>query len=91
MLKAEGGRPMPPVNALSDFGGGGLMCALGIVLALLERHQSQRGQVVDCGMVGGTAYLASWLMRSQTLPVWGQPTGHNLYVLLKATLVIDIL
>ena len=30
-------KPAFPLNLLSDFAGGGLMCALGIVLALLER------------------------------------------------------
>uniref|UniRef100_A0A1B6IRN8 Alpha-methylacyl-CoA racemase n=1 Tax=Homalodisca liturata TaxID=320908 RepID=A0A1B6IRN8_9HEMI len=78
LLGEEGRQPTPPGNFAADFGGGGLMCALGIVLALLERHTSGTGQVVDCGMVGGTAYLASWLMRSQTLPIWGQQRGCNI-------------
>lgn len=54
------------------------MCALGILLALLERQNSHLGQVVDCDMVSGTAYLGSWLYRSQSLPIWGNARGKNI-------------
>lgn len=69
--------PTPPINIAADFGGGGLVCALGIMLALLERQNSGKGQVVDCSMVEGSAYLGSWLYRSQNLPIWGNPRGEN--------------
>lgn len=80
MLGGESPRPTPPINLAADFGGGGLLCALGITLALLERAGSGQGQIVDCGMVAGTAYLASWILRSQMLPIWGQARGHNMSV-----------
>jgi hypothetical protein len=52
MIKAPGSSaPVPPLNLLADFAGGGLMCALGIVLALFERARSGKGQVVECDMV----------------------------------------
>lgn len=70
-------KPTPPVNLAADFGGGGLMCAFGIVAALLERTNSGKGQVIDANMVQGTAYLGSWLYRSQVLPIWGNPPGEN--------------
>lgn len=44
-------KPTPPLNLLADFAGGGLTCALGIVLALLERTKSGKGQVIDASMV----------------------------------------
>lgn len=78
MLGGEAQRPTPPINIAADFGGGGLLCALGITLALFERSNSGRGQVVDSAMVAGAAYLASWLFRSQTLPLWGQSRGQNM-------------
>lgn len=53
--------PMGPMNLLADFGGGGLMCALGILMALYERQQSGRGQVVDASITEGTAYLSTFL------------------------------
>ncbi|KAJ8919705.1 hypothetical protein NQ315_006233 [Exocentrus adspersus] len=70
--------PIAPTNLVADFGGGGLMCALGILLALLERSTSGLGQVVDSSMTHGAAYLGSWLYRSQKLPIWGQERGQNL-------------
>ena len=57
MLGRKGERPYPPINFLADFAGGGLLCALGIVMSLLERQTSGRGQVVDANMVQGSAYL----------------------------------
>ncbi|KAL1123975.1 hypothetical protein AAG570_001745 [Ranatra chinensis] len=69
--------PVPPLNLAGDFGGGGLMCALGIVMALYERTCSGRGQLIDCDMTSGSAYLASWLFRSRCLPIWESPPGHN--------------
>ncbi|KAF0295815.1 Alpha-methylacyl-CoA racemase [Amphibalanus amphitrite] len=47
--------PVPPVNLLADFAGGGLTCALGVLAALLERTRSGKGQVVDCSMTEGAA------------------------------------
>ncbi|KAI0322543.1 CoA-transferase family III [Amylostereum chailletii] len=53
-------KPAFPLNLLSDFAGGGLTCALGIVMALFERSRSGRGQVVDADMVSGTRYLSTY-------------------------------
>ncbi|KAL3283564.1 hypothetical protein HHI36_006703 [Cryptolaemus montrouzieri] len=71
-------KPTFPVNLTADFGGGGLTCALGIVLALFEREKSGLGQVVDNSMVNGSIYLGSWLYRSQNLPLWGNKRGENI-------------
>ncbi|XP_076184085.1 alpha-methylacyl-CoA racemase isoform X2 [Ptiloglossa arizonensis] len=72
-------KPVPPVNLAADFGGGGLMCAFGIILALFERSKSNIGQIVDTAMVDGSAYLGSWLFRSQNVPgLWGNPRGKNI-------------
>uniref|UniRef100_A0A8C9KS35 Alpha-methylacyl-CoA racemase n=1 Tax=Serinus canaria TaxID=9135 RepID=A0A8C9KS35_SERCA len=70
--------PYAPVNLLADFAGGGVMCALGIVIALFERAKSGKGQVIDASMVEGVAYLGSFLWKSQSLGLWSQPRGENL-------------
>ncbi|NXP90066.1 AMACR racemase, partial [Passerina amoena] len=70
--------PYPPVNLLADFAGGGVMCALGIVIALFERAKSGKGQVIDASMVEGVAYLSSFLWKSENLGLWSQPRGENL-------------
>jgi alpha-methylacyl-CoA racemase len=61
-----GGPPVPPLNMVGDFGGGGMFLAYGVVCALLEAQRSGQGQVVDTAMVDGTAVLMSmfWAMKS---------------------------
>ncbi|MCY3933893.1 MAG: CaiB/BaiF CoA-transferase family protein [Acidobacteria bacterium] len=49
--------PLPPLNLVADFGGGGLMAAFGILCALFERECSGRGQYIDAAMVDGAASL----------------------------------
>jgi alpha-methylacyl-CoA racemase len=55
----KGAPPPPPLNVIGDYGGGGMVCLLGILAALLERHRSGRGQVVDAAMVDGVALLST--------------------------------
>ncbi|XP_029300780.1 alpha-methylacyl-CoA racemase-like [Cottoperca gobio] len=50
-LGRSGEKPYAPLNLIADFAGGGLSCALGIVLALLERTRSGKGQIIDASMV----------------------------------------
>ncbi|PVD20182.1 hypothetical protein C0Q70_20677 [Pomacea canaliculata] len=78
MLGRKGERPYPPINLLADFAGGGLTCALGIVMSLFERQTSGQGQVVDTNMVHGSAYVATFLWKSQGLPIWGGQRGENM-------------
>jgi alpha-methylacyl-CoA racemase len=59
LFRREGERPLPPCNLLGDFAGGGMLCALGILLALVERSRSGRGQVVDAAMVDGACSLST--------------------------------
>lgn len=41
----------PPLNILADFAGGGMMCAMGVLLALIARGTSGKGQLVNADMV----------------------------------------
>jgi alpha-methylacyl-CoA racemase len=59
LFRRKGERPLPPCNILGDFAGGGMLCAMGILLALLERNSSGKGQVVDAAMVDGAANLST--------------------------------
>ncbi|MBP7405760.1 MAG: CoA transferase [Candidatus Microthrix sp.] len=56
-----GGRPVPPLNLVGDFGGGGLTMTMCILAALFERNSSGRGQVVDAAMVDGSSLLMSFI------------------------------
>jgi alpha-methylacyl-CoA racemase len=53
----EGQKPVPPLNLVGDFGGGGMLLAFGIVCALLETQRSGKGQVIDAAMVDGSIAL----------------------------------
>jgi crotonobetainyl-CoA:carnitine CoA-transferase CaiB-like acyl-CoA transferase len=62
-IGTAGGPPVPPINLVGDFGGGGLLLAFGVLAALLERERSGKGQVIDAAMVDGAAMQMSVLVR----------------------------
>nr|XP_002730894.1 PREDICTED: alpha-methylacyl-CoA racemase-like [Saccoglossus kowalevskii] len=72
--------PMAPLNLMADFAGGGLMCVLGIVLALFVRSRTGNGQVIDANMVDGCAYIGSWIFQGKnTFAIWpSNERGQNL-------------
>ncbi len=72
-----GNRPTPPQNLVADFGGGGMLLALGVVAALFERQRSGLGQVVDAAMVDGTALLTAFVRGLQADGRWPGPRGTN--------------
>lgn len=59
LFRRTGERPLPPCNILGDFAGGGMLCTMGILLALVERNTSGKGQIVDAAMVDGAANLST--------------------------------
>jgi alpha-methylacyl-CoA racemase len=73
-----GQRPVPPLNLVGDFGGGGMLLALGVLAALLERERSGLGQVVDAAMVDGSALLTSFIHGLYAAGVWRDERGVNL-------------
>jgi alpha-methylacyl-CoA racemase len=74
----EGERPVPPLNLLGDFGGGGLVLAMGVLAALVERSVSGRGQVVDTSMVDGSALLTAGLHGLRNIGLWSKGRGENM-------------
>lgn len=70
--------PTPPLNLVADFGGGGLLLALGICAALVERSVSGRGQVVDAAMIDGSALLMTPLYGAAASGFWSDERGTNL-------------
>jgi alpha-methylacyl-CoA racemase len=73
-----GGPPVPPLNLVGDFGGGGMLLALGVVAALLETGRSGQGQVVDAAMVDGAALLTTQLHELLAAGLWTDHRGANL-------------
>ena len=78
LIGRRGEKPVPPLNLLGDFGGGGMLCALGIALALIERSRSGKGQIIDAAMVDGAAHLGSLLYKLRSLGMWNDERGTNL-------------
>jgi alpha-methylacyl-CoA racemase len=74
----RGEKPVPPLNLVGDFGGGGMFLAYGIACALIERAHSGKGQVVDAAMVDGAASLMTFFHAAQQAGWWKPERGANL-------------
>src|SRR3982751_1927322 len=72
-----GGAPVPPLNLVGDFGGGGMLLAFGIACGVIEARASGRGQVVDAAMVDGAALLAAMFSVLLAGGKWSEDRGAN--------------
>jgi alpha-methylacyl-CoA racemase len=70
--------PVPPLNLVGDFGGGGMLLAFGMVAALLEAARSGQGQVVDAAMLDGSASLMTMIYAFHQAGTWNEQRGDNL-------------
>ena len=76
---AADGRPVPPLNLLGDFGGGGMVLALGVVAALWHARASGQGQVVDAAIVDGVAAMTAMHQSMLRSGLWPGSRGANLF------------
>lgn len=76
-IGSAGGPPIVPLNLIADFGGGGMMAAVSILAALLERSGSGRGQVVDVTMLDAAAMLATSIFGRVADGSWIPERGRN--------------
>ena len=74
----RGSRPIPPLNLVADYGGGGLYLAVGVLAALAERQRSGLGQVVDAAMIDGAASLMTVFYQLTSVGFWREERGTNL-------------
>jgi alpha-methylacyl-CoA racemase len=74
----KGEAPVPPLNLVGDFGGGGMLLAFGIACALVESQRSGKGQVVDAAMVDGASLLAAMFSGMLAAGRWSETRGENL-------------
>jgi len=77
-LGRAGEAPVPPLNLVGDFGGGGLMLAYGLVCGILEARSSGQGQVIDAAMVDGAAVLSTFIYGLRAMGMWQDVRGSNL-------------
>ena len=69
--------PVPPLNLVGDFGGGGMLLAFGVVSALLEARNSGKGQVVDAAMAEGASLLTTMFWGMTAAGRWSDVRGDN--------------
>jgi alpha-methylacyl-CoA racemase len=74
----KGQKPLPPLNLVGDFGGGGMLLAFGVACALVERAASGEGQVVDAAMVDGAAALMAIFHGAEQSGWWKNERGTNM-------------
>jgi alpha-methylacyl-CoA racemase len=74
----RGEAPVPPLNLVGDFGGGGVYLALGVVAGLLEAQKSGRGQVIDVAMIDGASSLMAAIYGLRGAGVWNDNRGENI-------------
>jgi alpha-methylacyl-CoA racemase len=78
LIGRHGQPPIQPVNLVGDFGGGGMLLAFGVALALVERERSGLGQVIDAAMVDGAALLATMFHGYLQAGAWRAERGTNI-------------
>lgn len=78
LLGRKGEKPHPPWNILADFAGGGAVLFQGVLLAVVARTASGRGQVVEANMVDGASYLATFPRVALKTSLGDRPRGENL-------------
>jgi alpha-methylacyl-CoA racemase len=74
----NGERPVPPLNLVGDFGGGGMLLAYGMVCGILEATKSSQGQIIDAAMVDGTAALMAMFYSMSASGVFDTQRGTNM-------------
>src|SRR5687768_12305037 len=74
----KGEPPVPPLNLIGDFGGGGMLLGFGVACALIEAARSGRGQVVDAAMVEGASLLAAMFAGFLKTGAWTEGRGENI-------------
>ncbi|HEV7988747.1 MAG TPA: CaiB/BaiF CoA-transferase family protein [Candidatus Binataceae bacterium] len=74
----RGEAPVPPLNLVGDFGGGGVYLALGVVAGLLEAQKSGKGQVIDVAMIDGASSLMAGIYGLRGAGVWNDNRGENI-------------
>lgn len=77
-IAREGERPLFPLNLAGDFGGGGMLLALGVLAAVIEARGSGRGQVVDASMVEGASVMMTLIHAMRDIGMWTDTPGTNL-------------
>ncbi len=77
LIGREGEKPVPPLNLIGDFGGGGMLLAFGMVCALLHAQRTGLGQVIDAAMIDGTNALMAMFHGFRAMGLHSDDTGSS--------------
>ncbi|OBA86086.1 carnitine dehydratase [Mycolicibacterium mucogenicum] len=78
VIGRAGEPPVPPANLVGDFAGGGMLVVVGVLAALLERRQSDVGQVIDAAMTDGASLLMTFIHGLREAEMWNDERGTNI-------------
>ena len=73
-----GEAPVPPLNFVGDFGGGGMLLAYGMACGMLSAARTGEGQVVDAAMVDGAAVITTMFHAFRAMGIWQDERGTNM-------------
>jgi alpha-methylacyl-CoA racemase len=74
----KGENPQPPLNLVGDFGGGGMLLAVGMLSAFIHAQKTGDGQVVDAAMIDGSSMLMSMFYSFKEMGFWNEGKESNL-------------
>lgn len=77
LIGEKGRKPVPPLNLVGDFGGGGMLLAFGIVCAMLRAQATGEGQVVDAAMIDGVNALAAMFHGFRAMGMLDEGPGES--------------
>ena len=77
LIGEQGGKPLPPLNLVADFGGGGMLLAFGMACGILNARATGKGQVVDAAMVDGVNALASLFHGFRAMGMFDDGPGQS--------------
>jgi alpha-methylacyl-CoA racemase len=76
-MARDGEKPLPPLNLVGDFGGGGMVMAFGMMCGVFEAQRSGRGQIIDAAMVDGASLMMAMFWGMRDIGAWSDRAGTN--------------
>jgi len=77
MIGERGRKPVPPLNLVADFGGGGMLLAFGMVCGIVNARATGKGQVVDAAMLDGVHALMSMFHGLEAMGMHREGPGEH--------------
>jgi len=70
--------PVPPLNMVADYGGGGMLLAFGLLSGIISAGRTGQGQVVDAGMTDGVPLLLGGALSRLAMGAWEDERENNM-------------